>query len=63
MDESMSSMVKLIGPIVVSSLADWPEMALIVGGSLTAFTVTVNEVEAEARDASVTVTVMVARPD
>src|SRR6266403_1108611 len=58
---SMSPMVKLNAPVVPSSAMLWSAMLVMVGASLTAVTVTKNEVVVVA-DPSVTLSVMVVAP-
>src|SRR6266436_6299116 len=58
---SMSPMVKLNAPVVPSSAIVWSAMPVMVGGSLTAVTVTKNEVVVVAAP-SVTLSVMVVAP-
>src|SRR5882672_136738 len=58
---SMSPMVKLNAPVVPSSAMIWSAMLVILGASLTAVTVTKNEVVVAA-DPSVTLSVMVVAP-
>src|SRR6267378_376252 len=58
---SMSPMVKLNAPVVPSSAMIWSAMLVMVGASLTAVTVTKNEVVVVA-DPSVTLSVMVVAP-
>ena len=59
---STSPTVKAMAPVAVSSNVVWSEMALIVGASFTAVTVSTNERVAVAPPASVTVAVIVLVP-